>query len=183
MHHRPVLRRGLNVALAACAFAIASALLPPVVPDAHAAGGGGAGGGAGGGGGGGNEMALRDPDYKAAMDAVKKEDWRLVVDRMGVYAQRVPDSADAWNELGHAYRKLGDMDKAFSHYDRALKIDPKHRGAHEYLGEAYLQIGDLSRAEAELKALDGLCFFPCEEYSDLKAEIRRYKADKLKAST
>src|SRR3954465_11318097 len=71
MHHRSVLRRGLNVALAACAFAIASALLPPVVPDAHA-GGGGSGGGGGGGGGGGNEMALRDPDYKAAMDAVKK---------------------------------------------------------------------------------------------------------------
>jgi len=112
------------------------------------------------------------------MAAAKKEDWKQVVERMGPYAQRNPGSADAWNELGHAWRRLGDLDNAFKHYDKALKIDPKHKGAREYLGEAYLQIGDLARAEEELKALDRLCFLPCEEYTDLKDKIRRYKAAK-----
>ena len=57
-----------------------------------------------------------------------------------------------------------------------MKIEANHRNAHEYLGEAYLQAGDLPRAEAELHALDSLCFLPCEQYSDLKEEIGRYKA-------
>ena len=58
------------------------------------------------------------------------------------------------------------MDLALSDYDKALKINPKHRGAHEYLGEAYLQMGDL----------DSLCFFPCEEFTDLKGEIAKYRS-------
>jgi hypothetical protein len=72
---------------------------------------------------------------------------------------------------------MGDMDNSFKHYAKALQIDPKHRGAHEYLGEAHLQVGDLPRAEQELRALDSICFFPCKQYSDLKEMIRRYKAE------
>ena len=143
----------------------------------------GGGGGGGGGAGGGDEFAPADPDFQAAMAAVKKEDWKQVVERMGPYAQRNPGSADAWNELGHAYRRLGDLDNAFKHYDKALTIDPKHKGAREYLGEAYLQIGDLARAEAQLKALDRICFLPCEEFTDLKEKIKRYKAGKPVAAT
>jgi tetratricopeptide (TPR) repeat protein len=79
-----------------------------------------------------------------------------------------PRDADAWNELAHAYRKSGDLDNAFKGYEKALRIDPKHRNAHEYLGEAYLQAGDLARAEAQLRNLDKLCFLPCEQYADLK---------------
>src|SRR5437899_2540171 len=129
--------------------------------------GGGGGGGVGGGCGGGSEVMVNpDPDFRAGMAAVGKEDWKQVEVHMTVYVARSPGDADAWNELGHAQRKMGNMDAALSSYDKALKINPKHRGAHEYLGEAYLQMGDLARAEQELKVLDKLCFLPCEQYSD-----------------
>ena len=133
-------------------------------------------------GGGGDEAPpsarSKDPDYTAAMAAVKSKDWKQVVERMGAYTQREPNDADGWNELGHAHRRLGDMQPAFEAYGKALKIDPKHRGAHEYLGEAYLQVGDLPKAEQELKTLDKLCFLPCEEYTDLKQGIEAYKKGK-----
>lgn len=128
-------------------------------------------------------MAAQDPDFKAGMAAVKSEDWQQVVARMDAYTQRNPGNADAWNELGHAHRRLGNMDPALAAYDKALKIDPKHRGAHEYLGEAYLQMGDLARAERELKALDSICFLPCEQYSDLKSQIAKYKTQQAKAGS
>jgi tetratricopeptide (TPR) repeat protein len=146
--------------------------------DVQAAGGGGGGGG----GGGEAEAQIADADYQAAMAAAKKQDWKQVVARMAVFSQRNPRNADGWNELGHAYRKLGDMDNSLKHYAKALQIDPKHKGAHEYLGEAYLQLGDLARAEQELRALDSICFLPCEQYSDLKEQIRRYKAERSTAS-
>ena len=59
---------------------------------------------------------------------------------------------------------------------RRLTIDPKHRGAHEYIGEAYLILGDLPKAKEHLAALDKLCFLPCEEYTDLKKAVQRYEA-------
>jgi len=148
-------------------------------PGALASGGGGGGGGSGGGGAGGSEaasMASQDPDYAAGMAAVAKKDWQQVVARMSAYTRRHPENADAWNELGHAYRLTGRIDTALVAYGKALKIDPRHRGAHEYLGEAYLQIGDLARAEQQLQALDKLCFFRCEQYTDLKEQIADYKA-------
>jgi hypothetical protein len=68
-------------------------------------------------------------------------------------------------------------------YNEALRIDPKHRGALEYSGELYLMIGDLPRAEQRLATLDKVCTFGCEEYSDLKKAIAKYKATGKVSST
>jgi hypothetical protein len=61
------------------------------------------------------------------------------------------------------------------HYRRALELNPRHRGAHEYIGDAYLQVKNLAKAEEHLAALDRICLLPCTEYSDLKAKITAYK--------
>jgi Tfp pilus assembly protein PilF len=152
----------------------ASLLLALALVNAHAAGGGGGGGG---GGESVSEAVAADPDYHAGIEAAKKQDWKEVAVRMTTFTARHPDSADGWNELGHANRMLGDMDSSFRNYAKALQLDPKHRDAHEYLGEAYLQVGDVSRAEQELRTLGSLCFLPCEQYSDLKEQVRRYKIE------
>jgi hypothetical protein len=68
------------------------------------------------------------------------------------------------------------MDKAFEHYKRALEIDPRHRGAHEYIGEAYLMVGDLASAEKHLAALRSICVLPCEELDDLRQAIADHQA-------
>lgn len=118
---------------------------------------------------------LVDPDYAAGLAAWKAHDGPEVVQRMGVVIERQPRLADAGNYRAHAYRQLGRLEQALQHCERALAIDPRHRGAHEYLGEAYLLAGRLADAEAELRQLDRLCWLPCEEYRDLKEQISRYK--------
>jgi hypothetical protein len=63
-------------------------------------------------------------------------------------------------------------------YQAALKIDPKHKGALEYYGMLKLKNNDLAGAESLLVKLDKVCFFGCEEYTDLKEAIRNYKLKK-----
>jgi tetratricopeptide (TPR) repeat protein len=70
--------------------------------------------------------------------------------------------------LGYSYRNIKRYDESLVAYKRALEIDPKHRGAHEYIGIAYIQMSQLANAKIHLDALDKICTFSCEEYRDLK---------------
>jgi len=119
--------------------------------------------------------AALGPDYAAGKKAIEAKDWNAAIKLFSSSAQRAPDNADIQNYLGYAYRNAGKLDAAFEHYQRALKLNPKHRGAHEYIGEAYLMVKNLAKAEEHLAALDRICLLPCEEYSDLKAKVAAYK--------
>ena len=67
------------------------------------------------------------------------------------------------------------MNLVFKHYNEALRLDPKHKGAHEYIGEAYLMVGNVAKAKEHLSQLDKLCFFGCSEFTDLKKSIADYE--------
>lgn len=86
-----------------------------------------------------------------------------------------------WNNLmGFSLRqqKTPDLLGAENYYKAALKIDPRHKGALEYYGMLKLTTNDLAGAEELLAKLDKLCFFGCEEYTDLKEAIKKYKSTK-----
>jgi len=89
-------------------------------------------------------------------------------------------SADWNNLMGYSLRQLKtpDLIGAESYYQAALNIDPKHKGALEYYGMLRLIKNDLTGAEELLARLDKICFFGCEEYSDLKEAIKKYKTKK-----
>src|SRR3989441_7456015 len=116
-----------------------------------------------------------DPDYESGKKAIEAQNWKVALDSFGRVASREPSNADAQNYLGYASRKSGDLELAFKHYNEALRLDPKHKGAHEYIGEAYLMVNNLPKAEEHLALLDKLCFFSCEEYRDLKKSIEEYR--------
>ncbi|WP_374514245.1 tetratricopeptide repeat protein [Niveibacterium sp.] len=102
---------------------------------------------ASGGGGGGGSTVAEVPELVAAQGAIDKSDWDGAIGILTPYVASHPRSADGFNLLGYASRKQGKLDNAFRYYEQALTIDPKHRGAHEYIGEAYLMAGDLAHAE------------------------------------
>jgi Tetratricopeptide repeat len=95
--------------------------------------------------------------------------------------KKVNDPADAdWNNLmGYSLRKgpNPDLASAEKFYNTALQINPKHRGALEYSGQLYLMMGDLPKAEERLATLNKVCTLPCEEFSDLKNAVAKFKSN------
>ncbi len=116
-----------------------------------------------------------DPDYTAAVKAIKADQYAAAIPLLQGVVQRDATNADAYNWLGYATRKNGDPAASIPIYQKALAIDPKHRGAHEYIGEAYLMLGDVAKAKEHLARLDKLCFFSCEEYRDLKKAVEQHE--------
>jgi len=129
------------------------------------------------GGGGETSAASSDPDLENAKNAIKNKSWDKAIELLNRAVAREPRNAEIHNQLGFVERNRGNLDAAFKHYEVALTLDPKHRGAHEYIGEAYLMAGNLAKAEEHLAKLDKLCLFRCEEYADLKEAIARYKLE------
>lgn len=147
----------IRIWLAALAAAILS------VPAAHANLGGDA-----------EESA--NESFQAGKQAIKDQDWKKAVDQLEKAVTAEPDNADARNFLGYAYRKLGFMEQSFIHYKAALKINPNHKNAHEYIGEAYLMLDQVKEAEEHLAALNRICSpIPCEEQKMLKRAIDEHK--------
>jgi tetratricopeptide (TPR) repeat protein len=139
-------------------------------------------GGGGGGGGGdptdsaGTTRRAEDPEYAAGVKAIKADDFPTAITKLKAVVAREPSNADAHNWLAYATRRNGDPAASIPIYQKALAIDPKHRGAHEYIGEAYLALGDLPKAKEHLAKLDALCFLPCSQYRDLKKAVQAFEA-------
>ena len=137
------------------------------------------GAGGGGGAGGGSEAPsgkAEDPDYTAAVKAIKAGQYGSAIPLLEGVVKRDGTNADAHNWLAYAVRKNGDPAKSIPIYQKALSLDPKHKGAHEYIGEAYLALDNLPKAKEHLGRLDKLCFFPCSEYKDLKKAVDAYES-------
>jgi Flp pilus assembly protein TadD len=119
--------------------------------------------------------AKLDPDYAAGKQAIEAKNWSAAIKSLSSAALRDTRNADIQNYLGYAHRHMGQFDLAFKHYERALQLNSRHRGAHEYVGEAYLLVNKLAKAEEHLAALQKICLLPCEEYEDLKKAIAGYR--------
>jgi len=115
------------------------------------------------------------PEYALAKKAVDAKDWATAIRLLTQAAVQDDRNPDVQNLLGYAYRNAGRLDEAFTHYREALRLNPRHRGAHEYIGEAFLLVNDLAQAEQHLAALKQICLIPCEEHDDLARAIAAYR--------
>jgi Flp pilus assembly protein TadD len=114
-------------------------------------------------------------NYENGVKAVNSANYKKAIKLLSKVVAAKPTNADAWNYLGFSNRKLKKFDLALSAYQKALAIDPNHRGANEYLGELYLQTDNLAKARERLKKLDDICTFGCDEFDDLKDAIIAYE--------
>jgi tetratricopeptide (TPR) repeat protein len=126
---------------------------------------------ASGGGGGGFSQRESAPSLQEIKSVIDKNNYSDAIKMLKKYLKSDPGSADAYNYLGFSHRKSGHLPEAFKAYDKALALDPKHLGAHEYLGEAYLMNREPEKARMELAKLKGICG-NCEEYRDLDQAVK-----------
>jgi Tfp pilus assembly protein PilF len=119
----------------------------------------------------------QDPTLESARAAIAQKDWTGAQGILKDAVARNAGNADYHNLYAYSIRKGAnpDMSLVFKHYNQALSIDPKHKGAHEYVGEAYLMVGNVGKAKEHLAQLDKLCFFSCTEYTELKNAIGAFE--------
>lgn len=114
-----------------------------------------------------------------ARKAIEAKDWNVALRELNTAAREEPNNADVHNLLGYSWRKRSnpDVTKAFEHYYTALRIDPRHKGAHEYIGQAYLMEKRPQQAETHLAELEKICGGQsCPEYQELAKAIADFKA-------
>ena len=102
------------------------------------------------------QTSINDARYKSAIKSLNE------------IIKTNPRNADAYNLLGFSYRKSKDVKRAERNYARALRINPDHKGALEYMGELFLETDRRPKAEELLARLEKLCPNGCEELEDLR---------------
>ena len=114
-----------------------------------------------------------------AQEAIDAESFDEAIDIVWEVLEDDPDNADAYNLLAYSQRNLEHTDEAMENYNRALEIDPEHKGALEYQGELFLLLDNRTAAEANLIKLSKLCPRGCVEHEELQAAIERFKDGNL----
>jgi tetratricopeptide (TPR) repeat protein len=110
------------------------------------------------------------PDLTSVRAKIAAKDYKGALEELRGLAED-NQQADVYNLLGFTLRKTGDFKTSLTYYQKALELEPDHKGAHEYLGELYVETGNLAKANEQLAALGKLCPNGCEELDDLKAAI------------
>ena len=126
-----------------------------------------------------NYSEVIDEDYMSGKEQAYNGNYEAAIVYLKKSIKTDSKNADAFNMLGYSNRKLGRNQEAFKYYKNALKLDPRHRGTHEYIGRLYLNLNQLEKAKIHLEKLDSICFFGCDEYSTLKKAIGDYENTKL----
>ena len=107
-----------------------------------------------------------------AQASINGEKYKSAIRTLNDIVKTNPRSADVYNLLGFSYRKSKDFKRAERNYARALRINPEHKGALEYMGELFLETDRRPKAEELLARLEKLCPNGCEELEDLRGAFR-----------
>jgi len=113
------------------------------------------------------EALLKDGKFTAALEAADN------------VLKRHVNNADAYVYKGYAYYMLGETNSAKKYFKMALKLDPSHLGANEYIATIYINRGQINRALEQLQVIRMICGkTDCEELRTIESEIDKYKTRK-----
>jgi len=115
-------------------------------------------------------------DFNNGRAAINAGQYDKGIEQMKKVVAAEPRNADAYNYLGFAYRKKGDVKQAAANYETALKLNANHKGALEYQGELFLKLNKTEDAMKNRARLQVLCPTGCAELKELDRAIADHKA-------
>ncbi|MDC1539015.1 tetratricopeptide repeat protein, partial [Pelagibacteraceae bacterium] len=115
---------------------------------------------------------VKPSSYSKMLKLIKNEQYAEAVQGLEkiLETKKYNKDADILNHYAFALRKTNNLTKAEEFYQKALSIEPTHRGALEYIGELYVDTKRMDLANATLKKLESC---RCEEYAELKNYINK----------
>ena len=118
-----------------------------------------------------NEV-VKPSSYSKMLKLIKNKQYAEAVQGLEkiLETKKYNKDADILNHYAFALRKTNNLTKAEEFYQKALSIEPTHRGALEYIGELYVDTKRMDLANATLKKLESC---RCEEYAELKNYINK----------
>lgn len=112
---------------------------------------------------------------KKAKYAISRDNFEGAYEILQKGVKNESNNADIHNLLGFSARKMERYADSEAHYQRALKLDPDHKGALEYMGELYLTLDRPDEAKALLARLDTICWLGCSELTKLEKAVTAWE--------
>lgn len=102
-------------------------------------------------------------EYDAAMRLLDQQNYEQGIAALLTVTERAPNATAPHIDLGIAYARAGDLDRAEASLKRALELNPRHPIAHNELGMVQRRKGQFSAARASYEK--ALQLFPSFHYA------------------
>jgi len=108
------------------------------------------------------ELAAKNPDvdkgesaaqasYRNGLDSMWLGNYEGALAYFETAANKNPQKADAWIQVGYCKAKQGKIEDAVRAYQQALQLRPESAEVYNHLGDAYFYAGDFNEAVAAYK--------------------------------